>query len=145
MEDAITQENLLGEVVAERCFTLYEKTGVGRQVLVQIGKPVVKNKSEGLVAGKHFRCPLSIKGLDLDSRIFPLYGQDSLGALHAAMALAGQIIDEAIDRLTLVNALQEARERHNPGGKHFDAGGLCDWIYKYDSRPDMDYGLRNDR
>jgi hypothetical protein len=115
--------------------------GVGRQVVVKIGKPVSVPHLTGYRAGEHFSCPLSITGLDLDSRIFSLFGVDSLSALHAAIALAGQVIDEAVGRLNLVNPLHEVRERRNPGGKHFDASGLSDWIYRYDSRPDTDYGL----
>ena len=34
---------------------------------------------------------------------------------------------------------------HHSGSKHFDATGYPDWLYRYDSRPDMDYGLWKDR
>ena len=135
----------LGEIVANRRFTLYEKSGHARQVIVKIGKPVPVSLQGAHVAdageGDHFRCPVSITGLDLDSRVFPPSGEDSLMALQHAIGLAGQVIDEAVQRLNLINPLHEVRERHHPGRKHFDANGYLDWLDRYDSRPDMDYGL----
>ena len=137
----------LGEIVARRRFTLYEKSGGARQVIVEIGKPVPVSLQGAHLAdpgeGDHFRCPLSITGLGLDSRVFPPAGEDSLMALQHAIALAGQVIDEAVRRLNLINPLHEVRERHHPGSKHFDATGYPDWLYRYDSRPDTDYGLWN--
>ncbi len=139
----------LGEIVAKRRFTLYEKSGGARQVIVEIGKPVPVSLQGAHLAeageGDHFRCPLSITGLGLDSRVFPPAGEDSLMALQHAIALAGQVIDEAVRRLNLINPLHEVRERHHPGSKHFDATGYPDWLYRYDSRPDTDYGLWKDR
>jgi hypothetical protein len=139
----------LGEVVAKRRFTLYEKSGAPRQVIVEIGKPVPVSLQGELLANAreddHFRCPLSITGLGLDSRVFPPSGEDSLMALQHAIVLVGQVIDEAVRRLNLINPLHEAWERHRPGKKHFDASGYPDWLYRYDSRPDTDYGLWKDR
>ena len=135
----------LGEIVAKRNFTLYEKSGGARQVIVQIGKPVTVSLQGALstAAGEddHYRCPLRITGLGLDSRDFPPSGEDSLMALQHAIALAGQVIDEAVRRLNLINPLHEVRERQYPGRKHFDATGYPDWLDRYDSRPDRDYGL----
>ena len=89
----------LGEIVAKRRFTLYEKSGGARQVIVEIGKPVPLSLQGAHLAdpgeGDHFRCPLSITGLGLDSRVFPPSGEDSLMALQHAIGLAGQVIDEA--------------------------------------------------
>ena len=130
----------LGEIVAKRRFTLYDQSGAALQVIVQIGKPVPVSSH-----GDHFRCPLSITGLGLDSRVFPPSGEDSLMALQHAIGLAGQVIDEAVRRLNLINPLHEVRERHHPGKIHFDATGYPDWLYRYDSRPDTDYGLWKDR
>jgi hypothetical protein len=130
----------LGEIVAKRRFTLYDQSGAALQVIVQIGKPVPVSSH-----GDHFRCPLSITGLGLDSRVFPPSGEDSLMALQHAIGLAGQVIDEAVRRLNLINPLHEGRERHHTGSKHFDAAGYPDWLYRYDSRPDTDYGLWKDR
>jgi hypothetical protein len=139
----------LGEIVAKRCFTLYEKSGGVRQVIVEIGKPVPVSLQGAYlveaVEGDHFRCPLSITGLGIDGRVFPPSGEDSLMALQYAIGMAGMVIDEAVRRLNLINALEEVRERHRPGCKHFDATGYPDWLYRYDSRPDMDYGLWKDR
>jgi hypothetical protein len=139
----------LGEIVAKRRFTLYEKSGAPRQVIVEIGKPVPVSLQGELLADAgeddHFRCPLSITGLGLDSRVFPPSGEDSLMALQHAIVLGGQVIDEAVRRLNLINPLHEAWERHRPGKKHFDAAGYPDWLYRYDSRPDTDYGLWKDR
>jgi hypothetical protein len=139
----------LGEIVAKRRFTLYERSGAARQVIVEIGKPVPVSLQGALLAdageGDHFRCPLSITGLGLDSRDFPPSGEDSLMALQHAIGLAGQVIDEAVRRLNLINPLHEVWERHHPGKKHFDASGYPDWLYRYDSRPDTDYGLWKDR
>jgi len=139
----------LGEIIAKRRFTLYEKSGGARQVIVEIGKPVPASLQGAHLAdageGDHFRCPLSITGLGLDSRVFPPAGEDSLMALQYAIGLAGQVIDEAVQRLNLINPLHEVRERHHPGSKHFDAAGYPDWLYRYDSRPDTDYGLWKDR
>jgi hypothetical protein len=138
-----------GEIIATRRFTLYEKSGVARQVMVEIGKPVPVSLQGAPLAeageGDHFRCPLSITGLDLDSRVFPPSGEDSLMALQHAIGLAGQVIDEAVRRLNLMNPLHEVRERQHPGRKHFDATGHPDWLDRYDSRPDKDYGLWKDR
>ena len=130
----------LGEIVAKRRFTLYDQSGAALQVIVQIGKPVPVS-----LPGDHFRFPLSITGLGLDSRVFPPSGEDSLMALQHAIGLAGQVIDEAVRRLNLINPLHEVRERHHPGKIHFDATGYPDWLYRYDSRPDTDYGLWKDR
>jgi hypothetical protein len=130
----------LGEIVAKRRFTLYDQSGAALQVIVQIGKPVPVSSH-----GDHFRCPLSITGLGLDSRVFPPSGEDSLMALQHAIGLAGPVIDEAVRRLNLINPLHEVRERHHPGKIHFDATGYPDWLYRYDSRPDTDYGLWKDR
>ena len=139
----------LGEIIAKRRFTLYEESGGARQVIVEIGKPVPVSLQGAHVADAgecdHFRCPLSITGLGLDSRIFPVAGEDSLIALQHSIGLAGQVIDEAVRRLKLINPLHEVRERHHPGSKHFDATGYPDWLYRYDSRPDTDYGLWKDR
>ena len=139
----------LGEIVAKRRFTLYEKSGAARQVIVEIGKPVPVSLQGAQLAeageDDHFRCPLSITGLGLDSRVFPVSGEDSLIALQHAIGLAGQVIDEAVGRLNLINPLHEVLERHHPGSKHFDATGYPDWHYRYDSRPDRDYGLWKDR
>jgi hypothetical protein len=139
----------LGEIVAKRRFTLYEKSGAARQVIVEIGKPVPVSLQGALLAdageGDHFRCPLRITGLGLDSRVFPPSGEDSLMALQHAIGLAGQVIDEAVRRLNLINPLHEVWERNHPGKKHFDATGYPDWLYRYDSRPDTDYGLWKDR
>ena len=139
----------LGEVVAKRRFTLYEKSGGARQVIVEIGKPVPVSLQGDQLAdageGDHFRCPLSITGLGLDSRVLPPSGEDSLMALQHAIGLAGQVIDEAVRRLNLINPLHEVRERHHRGSKHFDSTGYPDWLYRYDSRPDTDYGLWKDR
>ncbi len=66
-------------------------------------------------------------------------------ALQHAIALAGQVIDEAVRRLNLINPLHEVRECHHPGCKHFDATDYPDWLYRCDSRPDTDYGPRKDR
>ena len=118
-------------------------------MIVEIGKPVPVSLQGALLAdageGDHFRCPLSITGLGLDSRDFPPSGEDSLMALQHAIGLAGQVIDEAVRRLNLINPLHEVWERHHPGKKHFDASGYPDWLYRYDSRPDTDYGLWKDR
>ena len=138
----------LGEIVAKRRFTLYEKSGRARQVIVEIGKPIPVSLQGARLPeageGDHFRCPLSITGLGLDSRVFPPSGVDSLMALQHAIGLAGRVIDEAVRRLNLINPLHEVRERHRPGSKHFDATGYPDWLYRYDSRPDTDYGLWKD-
>jgi hypothetical protein len=52
----------LGEIIAERRFTLFEKSGVARQVAVQIGKSVPVDLQGDIltVAGAegHFRCLL---------------------------------------------------------------------------------------
>ena len=109
----------LGEIVARRRFTLYEKSGGARQVIVEIGKPVPVSLQGARLADAgeddHFRCPLCITGLGLDSRVFPPSGEDSLMALQHAIGLAGQVIDEAVRRLNLINPLHEVRERNHPG------------------------------
>jgi hypothetical protein len=112
-------------------------------VIAKIGKPVPATHSTDASEDHHFRCPLSISGLGLDGRVFPPSGEDSLMALQHAIGMAGQVIDEAVNRLNLVNPLYEVRERRYPGRKHFDASGLPDWLYRY-ARPDMDYGLLRD-
>ena len=70
----------LGDVVAERRFTLYEKSGVGRQVIVKTRKPIPATHLADASEDYHFRCPLSITGLRLDGRVFPPSGEDSLMA-----------------------------------------------------------------
>ena len=136
----------LGEIVAKGRFTLYEKSGRARQVIV---KPIPVSLQGAHLPeageGDHFRCPLFITGLGLDSRVFPPSGEDSLMALQHAIGLAGRVIDEAVRRLNLINPLHGVRERHHPGSKHFDVTSYPDWLYRYDSRPDTDYGLWKDR
>jgi len=135
----------LGEIVAKGRFTLYEKSGRARQVIV---KPIPVSLQGAHLPeageGDHFRCPFSITGLGLDSRFFPPSGEDSLMALRHAIGLAGRVIDEAVRRLNLINPLHGVRERHDPGSKHVDVTGYPDWLYRYDSRPDTDYGLWKD-
>jgi hypothetical protein len=120
-------------------------------VIVEIGRPVPASLQRAQLAdagegeGDYFRCPLSITGLGLDSRVFPPAGEDSLIALQYAIGLAGQVIDDAVQRLDLINPLHEVRKRHHPGSKHFDAAGYPDWLFRYDSRPNTDYGLWKDR
>jgi len=62
--------------------------GGARQVIVEIGKPVPVSLQGAHLAdageGDHFRCPLSITGLGLDSRVFPISG------VLAAIALTRQ-------------------------------------------------------
>jgi hypothetical protein len=62
-------------------------------------------------------------------------------ALHSAIVLAGGILDGATRRLNRENALAEQRERHNPGGPHFDDVEPASWLFHYDCRPDMDDNL----
>ena len=70
----------LGEIVATRRFTIYEKSGGARQVIVEIGKPVRASLQGAHLAdageGDFFRCPLSITRLGLDSRVFAPAGED---------------------------------------------------------------------
>jgi hypothetical protein len=33
----------------------------------------------------------------------------------------------------------------DPGKKHFDVPDYPDWIFRYDSQPDRDYGLRREK
>ncbi len=135
----------LGEIIAERRFTLFEKSGTARQVTVQIGKPVPVDSQGNILAivgeDDHFRCPLCITGLGIDGRVFPPSGEDSLVALQYAIGMAGQVLDEAVKRLDLINPLHEVRERHRPGQQHYDATGYPEWLFRYDSRPNLDYGL----
>jgi hypothetical protein len=140
----------LGEIIAERCFTLFKRSGMAHQVVVQIGKPVpadlLGNPVPADSVGKHesFRCPFCITGLDICNRIFAPFGEDSLVALQYSIGLAGQILDEAVQRLDLLNPFQEVRERHHPDQKHFDATGYPDWLWRYDSQFNTDYDLQKD-
>src|SRR5271163_2064982 len=97
----------LGEIVAKRRFTLYEKSGGARQVIVEIGKAVPASLQGAHLtdAGENdfFGCPLYITGLGLDSWVFPPAGEDSLIALQHVIGLAGQVIDDAVRRLNLIN------------------------------------------
>lgn len=136
----------LGDVIAERSFTLYEADGAKRQICVRIGRPVLtalngslQVPAEGLTL---FRCPLQITGLDYDERVFAPAGGDPIMALQYAIHLAGGLIDGATERLSLVNALAVTRERHHPGGAHFTDAGLSSWLWHYDCCPDQNYGLQ---
>jgi hypothetical protein len=133
----------LGDVIAERRFTLWDIAGNKRQVHVRIGKPIRADESGRPVPKSEnsdpYRCPLEITGLDCDGRIFAPIGEDAFVALQYAIYLAGGLIDGAVERLGLVNPLAMARERSKPGGPHFDESvGQSSWIWKYDHRPDMD-------
>jgi hypothetical protein len=136
----------LGDVIAERNFTLYEGSREKRQICVRIGSPVLTSLDGGSSLPTDelaiFRCPLQITGLDCDERVFAPAGNDAFMAIQNAIHLAGDILDSATERLKLVNPLAVARERHKPGGPHFADAGRSSWLWHYDSRPNRDYGLQ---
>jgi hypothetical protein len=89
----------LGDVIAERCFTLKDSLGEPRQITVRLGRPV-SSTSPGL---PHFRCPLQVIGIGRDEAIAAPAGEDAFMALQWAMNLAGDFIDGAVQREGLVN------------------------------------------
>lgn len=134
----------LGDVIAERRFTLHEATGVSRLVWVRLGKPVAVDQA-GVpqpTSDPHtFRCPFQIVGLECDDKIFAPFGEDPFVALQYAIRLTGDILKRESKRLHLTNPIAAIRERTQPGGPHFEDAGGASWIWEFDSRPDLDYGL----
>jgi hypothetical protein len=89
----------LGDVIAERHFTLKDAGGVPRQITVRLGKPV----SWPLGGVPLYRCPLQVIGVGRDEAIAAPAGKDAFMALQWAMNLAGDFIDGAVQREGLVN------------------------------------------
>ena len=81
----------LGDVIAERRFTLMDCRGEPRQITVRLGRPV-SSTSPGLPP---FRCPLQVIGIGRDEAIAAPAGKDAFMALQWAMNLAGDFIDGA--------------------------------------------------
>ena len=128
----------LGEVIAERQFTLLERSGERREITVRIGKPMPAHfefAGNGEELAPEFRCPLVITGFEMDGRVYAPWGEDALVALQYAISFAGQMIDAAVARLNLRNPRTEGWERASPGEKHFNYPAAMDWVWRYDSRP----------
>jgi hypothetical protein len=89
----------LGDVIAERRFTLKDAGGVPRQITVRLGKPV----SWPLGGVPLYRCPLQVIGVGRDEAIAAPAGKDAFMALQWAMNLAGDFIDGAVQREGLVS------------------------------------------
>lgn len=112
----------LGDVIAERRFTLLESSGVGRLIWVRLGRPVMTDQSGVPQEGQHihtFRCPFQITGLDCDDRVFAPFGEDPFVALQYAIHLVGDVIESGAKRLNLQNPRVMVRERANPRSATF--------------------------
>ena len=106
----------LGDVIAERHFTLKDSSGEPRQITVRLGRPV----SWPLHGIPLYRCPLKVIGIGRDEAIAAPAGNDAFMALQWAMNLAGDFIDGAVQREGLVN-----HHRSEPDEKS--------WILRYAS------------
>jgi hypothetical protein len=130
----------LGDVIAERRFTLHEAAGESRLISVRLGRPIATDqKGAPQEDGEKylFRCPLQITGLDCDDKVFAPFGEDPFVALQYAIHLAGDVLDRACERLNLINRLAVIRERTQPDGPHFEDVRRASWIWSFDSRPDV--------
>lgn len=137
----------IGDVIAERRFTLHEEAGTRRLIWVRLGRPIATDQN-GVPQddGKQdtFRCPLQITGLDCDDKIFAPFGEDPFVALQYAIHLAGDVLEAASKRLNLINPLAASREHAAPGVLHFEDAGRASWIWQFDSRPRPSYFSRSD-
>jgi hypothetical protein len=89
----------LGDVIAERRFTLKDSGGEPRQIEVRLGRPV----SETSYGIPLYRCPVQVIGIGRDEAVAAPAGTDAFMALQWAMNLAGDFIDGAVQREGLVN------------------------------------------
>ena len=92
----------LGDVIAERRFTLRDAGGVPRQITVRLGRPV----SWPLHGIPLYRCPVQVIGIGRDETIAAPAGKDAFMALQWAVNLAGDSIDDAVQSEGLVNQLR---------------------------------------
>jgi hypothetical protein len=106
----------LGDVIAERRFTLKDAGGVPKQITVLLGRPV----SCPLHGIPLYRCPLQVIGIGRDEAIAAPAGKDAFMALQWAMNLAGDFIDGAVQREGLVNHHRSAPDEKS-------------WILRYAS------------
>ncbi len=106
----------LGDVIAERRFTLKDRRGEPRQISVRLGKPI-HGTAHGIPL---YRCPLQVIGIGRDEAIAAPAGEDAFMALQWALNLAGDFIDGAVQREGLVN-------------DHINELGENSWIWRYAS------------
>ena len=106
----------LGDVIAERCFTLKDAGGVPRQITVRLGRPV----SGPLHGISLYRCPLQVIGVGRDEAIAAPAGKDAFMALQWAMNLAGDFIDGTVQSEGLVNSHSNDLDEKS-------------WIWRYSS------------
>lgn len=107
----------LGDVIAERRFTLKDSAGQPREITVLLGRPV----SCTLHGIPLYRCPLQVMGIGRDEAIAAPAGEDAFMALQWAMNLAGDFIDGAVQREGLLN-------------HHGTELNEKSWIWRYASR-----------
>ena len=84
----------LGEVIAERVFSLVGADGAEVQITVRFGRPF-KEESLG-----DYRCPLQVLGLGND-RIYAPWGEGPFVALQYAIDLIGELLDTGVTRKQL--------------------------------------------
>ena len=110
----------LGDVIAERRFTLDEPGGQPREIVVRLGRPI-----SCLVHGfPLYRCPVQVVGIRRDEAVAAPAGKDAFIALQWAMNLAGDFIDGAVQRERLVNHHENELDEKS-------------WIWRYDTSPSV--------
>jgi hypothetical protein len=113
-----TEPITLGNIIGTRQFSLYAADGEQRLVTVSVGAPILL-KTEDV-----FRCPVQIVGLGCDKRIYGIFGEDAFVALQYAFDFIGQILDDKLKGLGLVN-----RNRR-------DGSTRESWIWQFGTQPD---------
>jgi hypothetical protein len=113
-----TEPITLGNIIGTRQFSLYAADGEQRLVTVSVGAPILL-KTEDV-----FRCPVQIVGLGCDKRIYGIFGEDAFVALQYAFDFIGQILDDKLKGLGLVN-----RNRR-------DGSTRESWIWQFGTHPD---------
>ena len=116
MDDEIVKPSTgvvtLGELAAERAFSLFRANGDQVPVRIRLGKPY-REETLG-----DYRCPLQVSGLG-DERIYAPWGEDAFVALQYALDLIGQLLDAALRR----QQLQDRKDRASTTESR--------WIWRY--------------
>jgi hypothetical protein len=108
---------ILGTVVAERHFVLWDSESREREIVVKLGAPI-QDERYGV-----FRCPAQILGLGVDQIVYDPAGEDAFIALCHALDLIGQVLEGGSKSLNLQN-------RYRTGETRSPA-----WVWQYMDQP----------
>jgi hypothetical protein len=112
----------MGTIIPERQLVAYDQRGEERAIVVRLGAPVRFEPSNSFPF-VHFRCPVQIRRIDLDDRVYPAAGGDAFEALQYAIDFLCDLLKDGYDRLRLENRTR------------VDATTRNHWIWRY--KPDF--------